>query len=153
MFRHLRPMLCSLCLATMLLAAHAAAAENPANPLVTDRGLFRPLIIVAPSAADPDFRRMRERLATRQAAFDQREMLLYTIAGDYGERAGKPMTDAEVSALLEAMDVDTQGPTTVILVGKDGGKKMQLEGFVPPQQVFDIIDRMPMRRRESGQRS
>ncbi len=152
MFRHLRPLLWSLCLAMMLLVTHAAAAENPANPLVTDRGLFRPLIIVAPNAADPELRRMQERLGARQAAFEEREMLLYTVAGDYGERAGKPMTDAEIRALLEALGIDSQGPMTVILVGKDGGKKMQLEGYVSPQQVFDIIDRMPMRQRESEHR-
>lgn len=151
MFRCLRPLLWSLCLSTALLASHAPATENPANPLITDRGLFRPLIIIAASAADTDYRRMRERLEARQAAFEEREMLLYTVTDGHGERAGKPMTEAETGALVEAMDIDPQGPTTVILVGKDGGKKMQLEGYVPPQQVFDIIDRMPMRQREAGQ--
>ncbi|WP_136068864.1 DUF4174 domain-containing protein [Modicisalibacter radicis] len=151
MFRCLRPLLWCLCLSAALPASLAAAAENPANPLITDRGLFRPLIVVADSADDPDFQRMLARLETRRAAFEEREMLLYTLAGGRGERAGRPMTEAEVGALVEAMKLDPQGPTTVILVGKDGGKKMQLEGYVAPQQVFDIIDRMPMRQREAGQ--
>ena len=58
------------------------------------------------------------------------------------------MTRFETEALLEALEVDPQGPMKVILVGYDGGKKMQLEGFVDPRQVFDIIDRMPIRQSE-----
>lgn len=132
----------------------AMATENPANPLITDRGKFRPLILVAPSLDDADYLRMRSRLDERQAAFAERKMVLYSVAGtregNSGQRAGQPMTEFENRALLEALEVDTQGPLTVILVGMDGGKKMQLEGYVAPQSIFDIIDNMPIRQSEGG---
>lgn len=146
--RHARPWH-ALLLWLTLLAGAASAAENPANPLITDRGLFRPLIIVAPDGDALAYRRMLEDLAQRREAFEERKMLLYTIAGGRGRRAGKPMTDTETHAVLEALDVPATAPLTVILVGLDGGKKMQLEGYVAPRQVFNIIDNMPLRRRES----
>lgn len=36
----------------------------------------------------------------------------------------------------------------VILVGKDGGEKYRKQGVVAPQQIFDLIDGMPMRQAE-----
>ncbi|GHB07531.1 DUF4174 domain-containing protein [Modicisalibacter luteus] len=129
--------------------SEVSAADNPANPLVTDRGLFRPLILVTPSLDNADFRRIREQLQAQRDEFEQRKMVLYSIEAGNGHRAGRPMTTYETQAVLEAMEVAPDGPLTVILVGMDGGKKMQLEGFVAPRQVFDIIDNMPIRRREA----
>lgn len=130
-------------------SGHALAADNPANPLVTDRGLFRPLILVTPSLDNADYHRIRMQLQAQRDAFEQRKMVLYSIEAGNGHRAGRPMTPYETQAVLKAMDVSPDGPLTVILVGMDGGKKMQLEGFVPPRQVFDIIDNMPIRRSDN----
>ena len=41
---------------------NAHSADNPANPLITDRGLFRPLILITPSLDNADYRRIREQL-------------------------------------------------------------------------------------------
>ena len=40
------------------------------------------------------------------------------------------------------------GQFTVILVGKDGGEKYRAERVVDPDELFALIDMMPMRRRE-----
>ena len=37
---------------------------------------------------------------------------------------------------------------TVILIGKDGGEKARWQHVVEPQEIFDLIDSMPMRRQE-----
>ncbi|SHE53861.1 protein of unknown function [Modicisalibacter ilicicola DSM 19980] len=156
MARHLIPrVLMATLLALGVLMENAHATDDPANPLVTDRGMFRPLILVTPSIDNADYMRMREALQKHREEFDDRRMVLYSIEGGNGHRAGRPMTRFETRALLEALEVDPQGPMQVILVGFDGGKKMQLEGYVDPRQVFDIIDKMPIRRseqRESTQR-
>jgi hypothetical protein len=39
------------------------------------------------------------------------------------------------------------GPGKVILVGKDGGKKMEQTGQVVPSELFALIDKMPMRQK------
>ncbi|WP_048305933.1 DUF4174 domain-containing protein [Halomonas sp. PR-M31] len=139
----------TICLIVWSLAVPSAfAADNPANPLITDRGKFRPLILITPDIDNEDYIRMREQLQRHREEFDDRRMVLYSVEGGNGHRAGRPMTRFETEALFEALEVDPQGPMKVILVGYDGGKKMQLDGFVDPRQVFDIIDKMPMRQSE-----
>ena len=39
---------------------------------------------------------------------------------------------------------------TVILIGKDGGEKGRWSQLVDPDEVFALIDAMPMRQREAG---
>ncbi|MGC3871683.1 DUF4174 domain-containing protein [Halomonas sp. GXIMD04776] len=147
--RSLVVLLSWICLIVWSLAVPTTfAADNPANPLITDRGKFRPLILVTPSIEHDAYVRMREQLQRHRAEFDDRRMMLYSVEDGNGHRTGRPMTRFETEALLEALEVDPQGPMTVILVGYDGGKKMQLEGYVDPQQIFDIIDKMPMRQSE-----
>ncbi|WP_239496352.1 DUF4174 domain-containing protein [Salinicola peritrichatus] len=135
-----------------VLGAQAQAQEggNPANPLITDKGRFRPLIVVTPSAQEPAYRHLRQQLDETQAQFEQREMLLYTVEGSEGTRHGQPMTRYETAALLDALDVDPSQGVTTILVGKDGGKKVQQRGGVELQQIYDTIDRMPMRQGGDG---
>jgi hypothetical protein len=42
--------------------------------------------------------------------------------------------------------------TTMILVGKDGGDKLRTSEIVDLEQIFSLIDTMPMRRQEMRQR-
>ncbi|MFD2191654.1 DUF4174 domain-containing protein [Pistricoccus aurantiacus] len=120
---------------------------NPAaNPLITDQGKFRPLILVTPSAENADYQRMLADIQRQRASLEERRMLLYRIEDSEGWREDKPMTAPETRALLEALELDAQGPLQVVLVGLDGGKKMQLEGHVELQEIFRTIDNMPMRR-------
>ena len=47
-----------------------------------------------------------------------------------------------------------EGPgLTVVLVGKDGGEKARYRGVVDPDDIFALVDSMPMRRREIEERS
>ncbi|WP_419307763.1 DUF4174 domain-containing protein [Chromohalobacter israelensis] len=123
-------------------------AADPANPLITDHGLFRPLVIVSPDRDDDDYQRMRTLLGASQAKFQARDMLLYRVENGRGYRNDMPMTRFETQALLDALALRDDMPLTTVLVGKDGGKKMQLEGFVAPETVYHLIDQMPMRAAE-----
>lgn len=77
-------------------------------------------------------------------------MVLYTVVAGSGQRNGQPLPPAETQALLHALNVKADGPTQVLLVGKDGGVKVRQQGDVEPKALFDTIDRMPMR--QSAQR-
>ncbi|MCM5705174.1 DUF4174 domain-containing protein [Larsenimonas salina] len=125
-----------------------ALAASPANPLVSDQWRARPLVLVTPSAGNQGYQRMRRLISNQQTAFDERDMVLYTIENGIGQRNGAGMTTAETEAILEDLDVKPDGALTVILIGKDGGKKVQQTGFVNPDELFTTIDRMPMRRQE-----
>ena len=45
-------------------------------------------------------------------------------------------------------DYDVSGEFTVILIGKDGTEKERFSEPVEPASLFNLIDQMPMRRRE-----
>jgi len=51
------------------------------------------------------------------------------------------------SQLVKKFGVPADKPV-VLLVGKDGGRKLSSEKVVGPDEIFPLIDSMPMRRRE-----
>lgn len=138
-------------MASMLLAIvpfqTALAAED--NPLRAERWKTRPVVVVVPATGHPLIRRIEAALAQPAAreAFIEREMVLYTIEAGEGRRNGKPIGGPRTRAMLAALDLDANGPPTFVLVGKDGGVKMQEGAEVDLQAVFAEIDRMPMRRK------
>ncbi|MCK0713879.1 DUF4174 domain-containing protein [Chromohalobacter sarecensis] len=127
---------------------NTAHAADPANPLITDHGLFRPLVIVSPQRDNDAYQRMQTQFKTSRAKFQARDMVLYRVENGQGYRNDEPMTRFETQALLKALALGDDAPLTTVLIGKDGGKKMQLEGFVAPEKVYHIIDQMPMRAAE-----
>ncbi|WP_456268610.1 DUF4174 domain-containing protein [Kushneria sp. AK178] len=126
--------------------AQAGEIDPAANPLLADKWQSRPLILVTPSADNSDYERMRGIVETQRDAFNDREMVLYTVEEGTGMKEDQALTEAETGALLHALGLSAQGPLTTVLVGKDGGKKVEQQGFVDPRQLFDTIDNMPMRR-------
>lgn len=134
--------------ATALLAGLLATARAADNPLVAERWKTRPLILVAPTANDPQVTRLRAELAqpANREAFVEREMVLYTVVGGAGSRNDRPLRPQETQALLKALDARTGQPATLYLVGKDGGVKVREEQGWSLKALFGTIDRMPMRR-------
>lgn len=125
-----------------------AMAGETANPLEIERWQNRPLIVVAPEAGDPTLRHFQQDLLVpaNREAFVERDMVLYTVVGGVGKRNGQAMDPAATQALLNELGVDGQGPTRLLLVGKDGGTKIDQRAPLDPKAIFATIDRMPMRR-------
>ncbi len=139
--------LAALSIAMPLAAGAATAADG--NPLIAERWKTRPVVVVVPAAGDALLRKVDTALrqtATREA-FIEREMVLYTVVAGEGRRNEKAMTPAQTRALLAALKLDAAGPSTFVLVGKDGGVKLTEGPQVDLQAVFAEIDRMPMRQR------
>ncbi|KTT14390.1 hypothetical protein NS2R_00500 [Pseudomonas oryzihabitans] len=134
--------------ATTLLAGLVATAQAADNPLDAERWKTRPLILVAPTADDPQVTQLRAELAqpANREAFVEREMVLYTVVGDAGSRNDEPLRPEQTRALLKALDARAGQPTTLYLVGKDGGVKVREEQGWSLKALFGTIDRMPMRR-------
>jgi hypothetical protein len=100
--------------------------------------------------------------ATKQS-FEERSMVFYTVKfgsiGAEGEKFAKDpkdsrkLTPPETNALIRALKLGAGSGTKVILVGKDGEKK--LEKTVPPDTLdlkafFSAIDQMPMAEKEAA---
>ena len=140
-----------LILATVLVTGTVQAVEVP-NPLEQDRGKFRPLIIVARTEVDPTLTTLKQALAdpANQKGFEERNMVLYTIVGITGKRDGKDLEPQSTMSLIRGlkpgMIIDK---AKVILIGKDGEKKVETVGDVDLAELFKTIDALPAAEKET----
>ncbi|MFJ7882929.1 DUF4174 domain-containing protein [Pseudomonas sp. NPDC096917] len=140
-----------LILASVLVTSMVQAVEVP-SPLEQDRGKFRPLIIVARTDIDPTLVTLKKALedpANRQG-FNERNMVLYTIVGITGKRDGKDLEPQSTMSLIRGlkpgMIIDK---AKVILIGKDGEKKLEDVGDADLKKLFTTIDALPASENET----
>lgn len=139
-------------LTSLLLSATAFAvdaAPSSVNPLDAERWKTRPLVVVVATADDPMLSGVRNDLSSTalRAAFDEREMVLYTVVGAELRRNDTLLPAGQATALLKALSLSADGPAKAVLVGKDGGVKLRQQGRVDFKEILPLIDSMPMRRR------
>jgi hypothetical protein len=129
------------------MATSQVMAETTSNPLESERWHSRPLIVVAPNASDATWRQFQQDLMkpANREAFIEREMVLYTVIAGIGTRNDQALDPQTTSALLSTLGVKPDGPTRLLLVGKDGGTKVDQHAPLDAKAIFAIIDKMPMR--------
>ena len=137
--------------AASVIGTHSFAASSDA-PLAQEIGKTRPLIVIAASAADPVLVKLKTSPSEpdNQRAFAERDMILFTVIDGHGQRDGRDMSVAASKALIEELRLRPGALPRVILVGKDGGKKLERHGSIALNELFGIIDAMPMRQDEMG---
>lgn len=155
----------SLTLATLMAFTGPLLAADDINPLKQDLGKARPLVVVELDSGNDTLAKLKKQLdepAIKQS-FEERGMVLYTVKfgsiGAEGEKFAKDPKDnkklapPETNALIRALKLGAGSGTKVILVGKDGEKKV--EKTVPPDtlnlsEFFSAIDQMPMAEKEAA---
>jgi hypothetical protein len=144
----------SLTLAVLFAVSAPLLAADSDTPLVQERGKTRPLIIIASSTVDPTLVSLKKNLEepANREAFVKRDMVLYTIINTIGQRNGKDMDAQSTMALIRELKlgVKPQTQAQVILVGKDGEKKIDHSGPIDPKEIFGTIDQMPMAEKEAA---
>lgn len=142
----------SLTLATLLAAAGPLFAADSDAPLALERGHSRPLIIIAPSSADPTLVSLKKALeeSANRAAFTERKMVLYTVVNTIGQRDGKNLDAQTTMALIRELNLGAGADARVILVGKDGEKKIEHTGPIDLKEIFSTIDQMPIQEKEAS---
>lgn len=127
--------------ATFSGGAGHAAAEDMFQPLSPERADLRAyrwqkrvLLIFSPSEHDPDFRATLSALRSRSSALADRHLLVLTDT--------VPEAEGRLRGRFGASGF------RIIRVGKDGGVKLDRASRVPPDDLFALIDAMPMRRQE-----
>lgn len=143
----MRPTSITLAAILTFISSGGLYAGEANNPLAAERWKTRPLIVIAPDAQDPALRRLQQALQepANREAFIERDMVLFTVIAGVGSRNDQAMDAAATAGLLDALAVDADSPARIILVGKDGGKKVEQTGPVIPSELFSLIDKMPMR--------
>lgn len=78
-----------------------------------------------------------------------RDMIVLQVSGDTVSTIFGSAPDLDADALRAGAKASGD-EFQVILVGKDGGIKLRSNQVVGDVELFDLIDRMPMRRAEKG---
>ena len=109
---------------------------------------YRLLLVFAPVSSDHRFMALARNLTARREDVQDRDLRVFHIfetGPSYLDGQELPRDDVE--ALRRRFKVRSGG-FRLILIGKDGQVKLAGDERVALQAVFDLIDTMPMRRRE-----
>lgn len=122
-------------------ATQASAANDLFQPLPQDardlgamRWEKRPVLLFAPSATD--------------AAYQQQMALFDAARNALADRDIVVLSDTDPRSPSYLRQGFQPGGFKLVLVGKDGGVKLEQDSVLAPDALFAVIDRMPMRRRE-----
>ncbi len=138
-----------------LLIAFVALTIMPAsaNSLAALQWEKRPLLLFAQSRSDAGLDKQMELLRERRPDLAERDMLVLVTQGTQDTIAAIGYTalpGGTARDLRERFKPGSKG-MTVILVGKDGAEKGRWSQVVDPDEIFALIDAMPMRLNEMGE--
>ena len=111
----------------------------------------RLLVVSSPAPDEPNFTRQLQQVAATGSEFGERDLVLISLATDGTSFAGKRKLDpTQVEEIRAALGIDA-GAFAVVLVGKDGTVKLSKSTIVAMDDIYALIDKMPMRQREIRQ--
>jgi hypothetical protein len=148
--KEMRMLIRSLTLATLLAIAGTSFAADGDSPLDMDKGRARPLIVIAPSTVDPTWVSLKKSLdePANRKGFTDRNMVLYTVLNLMGQRDGKDLGPQDTAALIRSLKLGAGAKTKVILVGKDGEKKLEQSDAFKLDEIFSAVDQLPAAEKE-----
>ena len=105
------------------------------------------VLVVFGTAANPQLSRQIAALKGQTAALAERDMVVLQVTPDSVIPLFGTAGDIQPAQLRKDLKV-TDDRFEIVLIGKDGGVKLRSKDVVSDAEVFDLIDRMPMRRSE-----
>jgi hypothetical protein len=112
----------------------------------------RILLVFAPDADSALYRRQQEMLIVAERGLNERDMVIIFVIRDTVSTKGRPAAAVAAVDLRDAYGV-LPHEFRVVLIGKDGDVKLRQEEPISMADLFALIDSMPMRKQEIGQRS
>jgi Domain of unknown function (DUF4174) len=135
--------------AVLLLGGMLMSASHAAGSLDAYRWKDRLLIVFADDAASAALGKQRAIAASLGGGMQERDLLLIEVVGDTVHGA----SGSESAANLRQRFGVRPDAFRVLLVGKDGGVKLDSTEPVAATQLTGTIDAMPMRQQEAGTRA
>ncbi len=105
------------------------------------------VLVVFGENADPQVRRQIAALKEQTDALGARDMVVLQVTPDSVTPVFGTAGELQPAQLRKDLKV-TDDRFEIVLIGKDGGVKLRSKDVVSDAEVFDLIDRMPMRRAE-----
>ncbi|MGJ7518508.1 DUF4174 domain-containing protein [Pseudomonas baetica] len=144
----------SLTLATLLAFAGPLFAGDGDSPLDVNKGLYRPLVVIASSTVDPVWVSLKKSLEdpANKQGITERNIKVYSVLNMSGQLDGKDIGPQDTMALIRALKMGAGALPKVILIGKDGEKKLEVSGAesrtVDLKKIFDTVDALPAAEKE-----
>ena len=122
-------------------------AKDDERPLEVLRWQKRAILVLAEAPSDAALVEQVRRLAAAAAELAERDVVIVEATRDGSRMVGLD-SDAPTMERLRQVYAGGREGFQVLLIGKDGGVKLQAAEPVDVAELFALIDSMPMRRRE-----
>jgi len=99
------------------------------------------------------FDALHKSLAARQSEAAERDLVVFEIFESAASSMNDEAIDSETARLLREKFGIRRAEFAVILIGKDGGIKLDRKEHTKLDDIFSLIDAMPMRQEEMRQRN
>lgn len=136
----------------IFVAMNLSPHENSSDPIEVELSDYqwenRILLIFSESENDESYQKQFKAISQRYPGIKDRDLIVISVFDGNGSNLdGNEINDSSEDKLKKNYK-DQNYPYTFILIGKDGGVKLKSNEFVSMDQLFQRIDRMPMRQRE-----
>jgi lysophospholipase L1-like esterase len=110
----------------------------------------RPLVIALPSGASAiTSQRIANKLSDAKAKLRDRDIVVINLSStDSPLPFQEPLKAEETQQLRAELNLKNPSEQVFILFGKDGGEKLRQTKVLQLDKLFQLIDTMPMRKRE-----
>jgi hypothetical protein len=136
----------------VLMVAALALTPSAASAMSVYQWKKRPVVVFAPSESDARLVRQKATINGARTSFLDRDVVVVYVIGGVASHdlgPGPGMSGAALRSRFRA----SEGAFRVLLVGKDGGIKLDSPAPIAANDLFGEIDRMPMRRDEIRKRA
>jgi len=113
----------------------------------------RLVLIFAPSSVDASYLKQKKELGGKAYELEDRDIIIVELLESGKSTIGKlPLTNEQQSYLRKEFEIPDDD-FTFLLIGKDGTAKLRSTETVSTDNLFALIDSMPMRREEMRMKS
>ncbi|WP_133120198.1 DUF4174 domain-containing protein [Rhodohalobacter barkolensis] len=108
----------------------------------------RILVISASHSDDETYQTQMDRFSSLEDEFLDRDLILISIFNEECSTLnGEAISDSSSQNIRERLSPKENG-YSIFLIGKDSSVKLNQDELLEPDELFRVIDRMPMRQRE-----
>jgi hypothetical protein len=140
----------TLTFAVLFTSASFASATATAAELGDYLWSKRPLLLFAPSDGDPRLVETMNRIAANRCDVVDRDMVIGAVVSEGTSSLDGQTIGADQSKGLMKQYAIEENAFTSVLIGKDGGEKLRVNGVPDLRTIYAVIDGMPMRSREAA---
>jgi hypothetical protein len=133
-----------------ILTAIAFNTPEEAAPfeLSTFQWKNRLLFLFAPDENNLALKKIKRQLTFETEGIIDRDLVVFEVLEVGKSRMNNSKMDQKTSESIRNLFETPPGKFTLILVGKDGGVKFRSNEQVSLEEIFELIDSMPMRKNE-----